>query len=218
MVVCVGFGSGCSLVRQMREPPPVVSGVQVGVASWYGPGFHGKRTASGEVYDQHGLTAAHQTLPLGTRVLVTSLTNGRSVEVRVNDRGPFVGDRVIDLSKAAAQRLDMIGPGTMRVRLAMLGGPGLPRHARYVVQVGTFADQARARALRDELAVRFPDVHVTPLVTSTARHFRVRLGPYDTRRTADARAAVVARLGYPTVVMEASAADAATLATRRDLR
>src|SRR5262245_55649791 len=92
--------------------PPVVDGHQQGIASWYGPGFHGRRTANGEVYDQYELTAAHQTLPLGTRVLVTSLTNGRSVEVRINDRGPFVGGRVIDLSYGAARVIDMGGPGT----------------------------------------------------------------------------------------------------------
>ena len=83
-------------------PPPVIDGVQLGVASWYGPGFHGNRTANGEIYDQYELTAAHRTLPLGTRVMVTNLSNGRAVEVRINDRGPFVGGRAIDLSYAAA--------------------------------------------------------------------------------------------------------------------
>jgi rare lipoprotein A len=110
--------SACSL--RQPSPPPVVGGRQEGIASWYGPGFHGKRTANGEIYDQYELTAAHTSLPLGTRVMVTSLTNGRAVEVRVNDRGPFVGGRVIDLSYAAARVLGMIGPGTMPVRLEVL--------------------------------------------------------------------------------------------------
>jgi len=110
--------TACS-VRQ-PTPPPVVSGRQEGVASWYGPGFHGRRTANGEIYDQYDLTAAHTSLPLGTRVMVTSLTNGRAVEVRINDRGPFVGGRVIDLSYAAARVLGMIGPGTMPVRVEVL--------------------------------------------------------------------------------------------------
>src|SRR5262245_18636559 len=92
--------------------PPMRGGVQTGIASWYGPGFHGRRTANGEVYDQHDLTAAHPSLPLGTRVMVTNLTNGRAVDVRVNDRGPYVGGRVIDLSYAAARAVDMVGPGT----------------------------------------------------------------------------------------------------------
>jgi rare lipoprotein A len=111
----------CSLTRPVT--PPVVGGRQEGIASWYGPGFHGRRTANGEVYDQYELTAAHQTLPLGTRVMVTSLTNGRAVEVRINDRGPFVGGRIVDLSYAAARVIGMIGPGTMPVRLEVLDAP-----------------------------------------------------------------------------------------------
>src|SRR5215470_15682623 len=114
------LAQACSL---FRSTPPVVGGRQEGIASWYGPGFHGRRTANGEIYDQYELTAAHQTLPLGTRVMVTSLANGRSVEVRINDRGPFVGGRVIDLSYAAASVIDMIGPGTAMVRVEVLDAP-----------------------------------------------------------------------------------------------
>src|SRR5262245_57622980 len=113
--------AACSTTRPVT--PPIVEGRQEGVASWYGPGFHGKRTANGEIYDQYELTAAHQTLPLGTRVMVTSLANGRSVEVRINDRGPFVGGRIVDLSYAAASVLRMVGPGTMPVRLEILDAP-----------------------------------------------------------------------------------------------
>jgi rare lipoprotein A len=124
----------CSTTRPVT--PPMVGGHQEGVASWYGPGFHGKRTANGEVYDQYELTAAHQTLPLGTRVMVTSLSNGRAVEVRINDRGPFIGGRVIDLSYAAASVIGMIGPGTMPVRVEILEQP---------VQVASRRRAARAR-------------------------------------------------------------------------
>ena len=112
--------SGCSVVR--REPPPVVDGVQTGIASWYGPGFHGNRTANGEIYDQYELTAAHPSLPLGTRAMVTNLANGRAVEVRINDRGPFVDNRVIDLSYGAARVIGMVGPGVSPVRIEVLGG------------------------------------------------------------------------------------------------
>jgi len=122
LAVVLGL-QACSLTRPVT--PPVVDGHQQGVASWYGPGFHGRRTANGEVYDQYELTAAHQTLPLGTHVLVTSLTNGRSVEVRVNDRGPFIGGRVIDLSYGAARVIDMVGAGTMPVRVEVLDSPVL---------------------------------------------------------------------------------------------
>lgn len=90
---------------------------QTGVASWYGRQHHGKRTASGEVYDMNALTAAHRTLPMGSRVRVTNLDNGRSVDVRINDRGPFAGDRLIDVSYAAAQRLGAVGAGVFRVGL-----------------------------------------------------------------------------------------------------
>jgi rare lipoprotein A len=107
----------------------VVGGVQVGVASWYGPGFHGKRTANGDIYDQYELTAAHPSLPLGTRVMVTNLENGRSVEVRINDRGPFVDNRVIDLSYAAARTIRMLGPGTVPVRIEVLASAEPERRA-----------------------------------------------------------------------------------------
>jgi rare lipoprotein A len=90
---------------------------QTGVASWYGPGFHGKRTASGERFDQNELTAAHRQLPLGAEVKVTNLENGRSITVAINDRGPYVGGRVIDLSKAAAQRLGIVEDGLAKVRI-----------------------------------------------------------------------------------------------------
>ncbi len=90
---------------------------QVGIASWYGPGFHGKETANGEVFNQDKLTAAHRTLPLGTKVEVTNVTNGRSVEVQINDRGPYVNGRVIDLSRAAAIRLGMKNRGLARVQI-----------------------------------------------------------------------------------------------------
>ncbi len=93
---------------------------ETGIASWYGPDFHGKKTANGEVYDQHELTAAHRTLPMPSLVRVTNLENGRAVVVRVNDRGPFSKSRVIDVSRRAAELLGMIGPGTARVRVEVL--------------------------------------------------------------------------------------------------
>ena len=119
-VGALAIGTSACSVRQ-PAPPPVVQGVQVGVASWYGPGFHGNRTANGEIYDQYELTAAHPSLPLGTRAIVTNLANGRSVEVRINDRGPFVGGRAIDLSYGAARVIQMVGPGTATVRIEVIG-------------------------------------------------------------------------------------------------
>jgi rare lipoprotein A len=97
---------------------------QVGTASWYGPGFHGRKTASGERFDQNKLTAAHRSLPLDTVVKVTNLDNGKAVKVSINDRGPYVGNRVIDLSRAAANKLDMTEDGTARVRIEVAELPG----------------------------------------------------------------------------------------------
>jgi rare lipoprotein A len=109
--------------RHFRFPPavdPPVGFVQEGTASWYGPGYHGKRTSSGEVFDQDEMTAAHMTFAFGTRVRVTMLSNGRSVVVRINDRFPNA-KRVIDLSRGAAREIGLIGPGTGRVRLEVVG-------------------------------------------------------------------------------------------------
>ena len=95
---------------------------QCGVASWYGPGFNGRTTASGETFNQNLLTAAHPTLPFGTVVLVERVDGGGSVRVRINDRGPYVGGRIIDLSRAAAERIDMLGQGITRVQLTIVSG------------------------------------------------------------------------------------------------
>ncbi len=110
-------------VRPEGKPEAAPRAGQTGEASWYGEPHHGRRTASGETYDMHQLTAAHPTLPLGTRVLVTNLKNGRAVEVRINDRGPHVQGRIIDLSFAAAQQLGAVSAGTIPVRIRVLSLP-----------------------------------------------------------------------------------------------
>ena len=152
VVVVLG---GCS--RAAVAPTP--GRPQSGVASWYGPGFHGQPTSSGAIYDQHALTAAHQKLPLGTRARVTNLDNGKSVEVLVNDRGPFAKGRIIDLSYAAAREISMIGPGTARVRVDVVARPANgASHVAYCVQVGSFGEEEKARALRSSLARQYDDV------------------------------------------------------------
>ena len=112
VIAVVAFG----LVHVFNGEPKT----QTGVASWYGPGFHGRKTASGARYNQNALTAASRTLPLGTKVMVTNLDNGKKVEVTINDRGPYVDDRIIDLSRAAARKLGMIKHGTARVRIDVI--------------------------------------------------------------------------------------------------
>ena len=232
VVLLVTGLQACSPTRPVT--PPVVGGRQEGIASWYGPGFHGKRTANGEVYDQYELTAAHQTLPLGTRVMVTSLTNGRAVEVRINDRGPFIGGRVVDLSYAAASVIGMVGPGTMPVQLEVLDAPvqvasrrpmprpGEPAPRRlepqapaappvlaeptgnYAVLVATLSDAGKAEHLRSRIALKFADAHVSRLDVGMDRYYRVRIGPYPSRGVAHARAELVNRFGYPAVITDES--------------
>jgi rare lipoprotein A len=205
MLALAVFLGGCSLTRSKPAVEPVRGATQEGVASWYGPGFHGNATSSGEIYDQFDLTAAHRTLPLGTRVEVTQLATGRTVEVRINDRGPFVDDRIIDLSYAAAKQLGLVGPGTGRVRLEVLGAGGgggpLPS-ARYAVQVGSFADQSNAERLRQQLAPHFEAVYVSTLESSAGRYYRVRLGRFAARDVAVDRAREAVRLGLPATVVE----------------
>ena len=155
--------------------------VEVGTASWYGPGFHGKKTANGERYNQYAMTAAHKLLPLGTKVRVTHLGNGRSIIVRVNDRGPFVDDRVIDLSRSAATRLNMMGTGTARVRVQSLGGiPQLRENGDmsgpFYVQVGAFADKNNAYKLINILT---RSGHKGRLEFGSNNMWNVQVGPWQ---------------------------------------
>ena len=132
---------------------------QKGIASWYGPKFHGRRTANGEVYDMYGMPAAHKQLPFDTLVEVSTLDNGRKIQVRINDRGPFIRGRIIDLSFTAAERIGMVGPGTARVKIRVLGEAGV--EGRYfTVQVGAYSSKAQARELVRELEGRYPKVRI----------------------------------------------------------
>jgi rare lipoprotein A len=110
-------------VKAAPQPAPI-GWTENGVASWYGIPYDGRKTSSGEVFDMHAMTAAHRTLPFNTWVEVTNLTNGKQVEVRVTDRGPFVDGRIIDLSMGAAERIDMVRAGVVKVRLKVIRGPG----------------------------------------------------------------------------------------------
>ncbi|MFP4657519.1 MAG: septal ring lytic transglycosylase RlpA family protein [Desulfonatronovibrionaceae bacterium] len=125
-----------------------------GIASWYGKKFHGKTTANGESYDMYAMTAAHKVLPMNTRVRVTNVENSKSIVVRINDRGPFVKDRVIDLSYAAAQKLEVVGPGTARVRLEALGECPRDIAGEFYVQVGSFTVKPNAQYLEEKLKER----------------------------------------------------------------
>jgi peptidoglycan lytic transglycosylase len=202
-VVAVTCLSGCFAARSKPAVQPRTATMQVGTASWYGPGFHGNRTSSGEVYDQNELTAAHQTLPLGTHVMVTNLENGRSVEVRINDRGPFAKGRVIDLSYAAARSIGVVGPGTAPVRIEALGSePVQLAVAAYTVQVGAFADRDNALRLKNTLDKRFDGVYLAAQNGEAGRYYRVRVGRFAQRDAAVAFAQTVTPLGFPAIIVE----------------
>ncbi len=167
-----------------------------GVASWYGPGFHGRQTANGERYDMEAMTAAHKTLPFGTMVEVRNLDNGRTARVRINDRGPFVRGRIIDLSRAAARAIEMLGPGTARVEIRAELPARTDPSVAYTVQVGAFRDRSRAV----ELAARLQRHYDARIVTEGRLH-RVRVGGDLSARKARELAARLRRDGYEAVVV-----------------
>ena len=153
-VACVAL-SGCAkkhYISTAAPAPPVPSSIgssETGLASWYGHPYHGRAAANGEIYDMEKMTAAHRTLPFGTFVRVTNLTNAKSVDVRIIDRGPFVAGRIIDLSHAAAEVIEMIGPGVAQVRVDILSLQAVaPAENWYGVQAGAFQDKDRAERLR----------------------------------------------------------------------
>ncbi|MCS7100751.1 MAG: septal ring lytic transglycosylase RlpA family protein [Burkholderiaceae bacterium] len=175
-----------------------------GLASWYGRQFHGARTASGEIYDMFAMTAAHPTLPIPSYARVTHLANGASVVVRVNDRGPFKEGRLIDLSDAAAVRLGLAAAGTGLVEVerltfddirALQGEGPVPADGRWSVQLGAFAEEARAQALREKVA---PALALAggpaPRVERDASIFRVLVGLLSDRAAAQQLARELQRL------------------------
>ena len=154
---------------------------ETGIASWYGGKFHGRRTANGEVYDMHGISAAHKTLPFDTVVEVRNLDNGKKLQVRINDRGPFVRGRIIDLSLGAAKKIDLVGPGTARVRIRVIGDAETGVKGRYfTLQVAAYTDESSARALRRELDKDYPKVRIE----SSDGVFRVLVGRFDKEKKA----------------------------------
>jgi rare lipoprotein A len=173
--------------------------VQYGMASWYGGEFHGRPTSSGEVYDMYQLTCAHNTLPLGTAVMVTNLENGRSLELKVNDRGPFVKERIIDLSYAAAQILGIWEKGTAFVKVEAIG-PLTEQIQRFTCQVGSFVDEVNAKKLADQLRKNFENVYVTTIETITEKYHRVRVGQFETMESALGVAAKLSQMGLKVLI------------------
>ena len=166
---------------------------ETGEASWYGPGFHGKKTASGERYNQNAFTAAHKTLPFGTRLKVTNLDNGLSTTVVVNDRGPFKKGRIIDLSNAAAKKLKMVGTGTARVRIKSIGSTNVvsdnvstkttvSSSGKYYVQIGAYSSRDNANAASKKLSNQGYNTRIT---SGSGGTYAVQAGPYSSRSKAE---------------------------------
>lgn len=223
LAVTALLSSGC-LHRRHRPPPsappsarrypppapkpggapsaPVVQGER-GIASWYGHPYHGRPTSSGEIYNMYDMTAAHRTLPFGTQVRVHDLDNGQGVTVRINDRGPFVGGRIIDLSYAAAKAMGMVGAGTAMVRLEILNPTVLEAPGIFAVQVGAFRERSNADRLRDRIAERFQPVIIQSFDRGDGLYHRVRVGQESSEAAARelARQLVEAGLATETFVV-----------------
>jgi peptidoglycan lytic transglycosylase len=182
-----------------------------GVASWYGSDFNGKPTASGETYNMYAMTAAHKDLPLGSIVKVTNLENGRHAKVVINDRGPFVAGRIIDLSFSAAKAIGITASGTAIVRIELLGresryvraitvedtGPG----GHYTVQLGAFVETDNAERLKTVLEWKHPGAYIMKAEVSGKTFFRVRIGKGSTKDVAVGLARALAEEGYPVIVL-----------------
>lgn len=221
------FAAGCARHTTARLPARVGS-TETGIASWYGVPYHGRPTASGETFDMEMLTAAHRALPFQTWVEITNLSNGKHVDVRITDRGPFVHGRIIDLSMAAARQIDMVRAGTARVRLKVINPPVISApvsapvdtvHAPpaktlaspqtqargYAVQVGAFSDPSRAEALRATLP--YSDARVVEPDRERQREplWRVLVGHALTVEAATALAAEVEKIAGAAIVVREGA-------------
>ncbi|MEQ9286722.1 MAG: septal ring lytic transglycosylase RlpA family protein [Cyclobacteriaceae bacterium] len=184
-LVCPLLMSSCQVVKSIPSSRDTSGkNIEQGVASWYGPNFHGKQTANGEIYDMNALTAAHRTLPFNSVVKVVNLANGLSVEVRINDRGPYAKNRIIDLSKGAAEKIQMIQSGTTNVELILLKSEreiskelSTPH---YCVQVGSFSD--KTSALNQQKSVK--GARIEPTYVNGLLVYRVYVGMYTDQRQA----------------------------------
>ena len=187
--------------------------VQVGKASWYGRKFHGRKTSNGETYDMYDMTAAHKTLPMNTWVSVHNLENGRKIVVRINDRGPFVAGRIIDLSYTGAKRLGIVGPGTAKVTVTALGqavsySPKTKDpvsfkavdyyKGNFTVQVGAFKIKQNAQAYREKLSRAYDNAHIAAARTDQGLYYRVRIGRFTKLEDAEKYSKELALRGFGT--------------------
>src|SRR3954452_2155841 len=196
--------TGCHGKKIKAAKPPKLGSTETGIASWYGYPYHGRRAANGEVYDMEKLTAAHRTLPFDTWVRVLNLTNNKTVDVRIQDRGPFVDNRIIDLSKAAARQIDMIGPGIARVKLTIIAPPPVREIEKepelFAVQVGAFRERGRAESVRDAMKAAYGQARIVER-TLDGTIYRVLVGAEDTEDKATALAERIRATGSPGFVV-----------------
>jgi rare lipoprotein A len=231
LVLCVGCATS--------QPPPRIPGAQKpyridnewyrpiadangfrqkGLASWYGPDFHGHKTSNGEIYNMYDMTAAHTILPLNTWVRVRNLNNNQKIDVRINDRGPFVRGRIIDLSYKAASALGVVGPGTAPVEIVALGkSVGEPADAsserRYLpvaydqgpfaIQVGAFINRENAERLKRRLDVSYPSAHIVPFDNGLDILYRVRVGRMTSLAEAGSFEQRLIKNGFPEAMVVA---------------
>lgn len=184
--------TGCSspAPKPVYFPGYPIGYVERGMASWYGPGFHGNKTANGERFDMHKLTAAHRTLPLGSIALVRSSTTGKQVTVRINDRGPFAKGRVLDLSYAGARTLGIVGNGTDQIELRVIGYQGRTADMGFLrVQIGSFAEYRNAATLLERAQRMYPGGRIQAVDLPDGRRYRVQVGEYKTEQQAESAAA-----------------------------
>jgi len=189
-----------------------------GIASWYGREFHGKKTSSGETYNMYALTAAHRTLPMGTYVKVRNLRNKKVVVVRINDRGPFVPGRIIDLSYRAARMIGIVGPGTAAVEIEALGMlrearvTGKTKHSlmpgnyyvgEFAIQIGAFKSKENALKLREKLANTYEDAHIVVYNIGNDKFYRVRVAKCATLDQARQYKKILRANGYPDAIIVA---------------
>ena len=188
---------GCARIKYAKT-----TNIQTGQASWYGPGFHGQKTSNKEIYNMYDMTAAHKTLPFGTYVMVTNLNNDMSITVRINDRGPFVKGRIIDLSYAAAKMLNMIDSGTAPVRIEILEdlSPNL-YDRKFSIQAGAFSIKSNAESLKKKLDHKYSGVYIASIKTGHQIYYRVRI-----KATSKEEATKIARRlkkdGYSVIILE----------------
>ena len=181
---------GCASTKEVSyrpfEPGQEIRYREVGLASWYGEDYHGRRTANGEIYDMYAMTAAHRTLPFNIGVRVTNLENGKKADFRINDRRPFIPGRIIDLSKSGARELGILDSGTAKVAVEATGwvaGRSVWEGV-YAIQVGSFVEKENAYRFREDLSRKHSSVHVVLWESNTRLYYRVRLGSFATEEEA----------------------------------